>query len=236
MPSFPVAILAGGLATRMRPLTNTIPKALIEVSGRPFLFHQLDYLRRQGVDDVTICVGYKGEMIEDAAGNGSSFGLQLKYVYDGDILLGTAGALRRAIPFLGENFFVLYGDSYLPCDYRAVQKAYETRNKKALMTIINNENQWDKSNVMFRDNIIIEYNKSSPHPKMKHIDYGLSILCADVLSNYPSNTFLDLAEVYHNLSVQGDLTGYEVSQRFYEIGSPQGLKETEEYLSAQTHP
>ncbi|HVS26529.1 MAG TPA: nucleotidyltransferase family protein [Burkholderiales bacterium] len=233
LESFPAAILAGGLATRLHPVTRKIPKALIEVSGKPFICRQLDYLSRQGIVKVVVCVGYLGEQIEAAVGNGHASGLTVQYSHDGPTLLGTGGALRQALPLLGERFFVLNGDSYLPCDFRAVQQAFLQSSKPALMTVLHNEDQWDKSNVSFRDGRIVEYNKSAPRPEMAYIDYGLGILSAAALESYPKERAFDLSDVYHELSLADQLAGFEVSERFYEIGSPQGLKETEAYFSAR---
>lgn len=227
---FPVAILAGGLATRLRPITEKIPKALVEVAGKPFINRQLEYLRDQGITKVVLCVGYLGERIEESIGNGRAFNLDVAYSFDGPTLLGTGGALQQASALLGDDFFVLYGDSYLPCDFRAVQQAYIDSGKPALMTVLRNENQWDKSNVLYRDGRIVEYNKREPRPEMRHIDYGLGILARDVLSHYPQGQAFDLADVYHGLSLAGRLAGFEVSERFYEIGSHQGLKEAEQYF------
>jgi len=229
---FPVAILAGGLATRSRPITEKIPKALIEVAGKPFVYRQLDYLFRQGIAKVVVCVGYLGEQIETAIGDGRAFDLTVQYSFDGPVLLGTGGALRRALPLLGERFFVLYGDSYLPCDFHAVQRAFLESGKPALMAVLRNEGRWDKSNVLMRDGRMVEYDKRFPRPEMAHIDYGLGILSAAVLETYSENRAFDLADVYHELSLAGRLAGFEVSERFYEIGSPQGLKEAEAYFSA----
>ena len=229
----PVAILAGGLATRLQPVTRKIPKVLIEVAGKPFICRQLDYLFCLGVTRVVACVGHLGEQIESAVGDGRAFGLAVQYSYDGPVLLGTGGALRRALPLLGERFFTLYGDSYLPCDFRAVQQAFLKSDKPALMTVLHNEDQWDKSNVSFRDGRIVEYNKSAPRPEMTYIDYGLGILTAAALESYPKDRAFDLSEVYHELSLAGRLAGFEVTERFYEIGSSQGLKETEAYFSAR---
>ena len=233
--AFPVAILAGGLATRLRPLTQEIPKALIEVAGKPFIHHQLDYLARQGIANVVLCIGYRAEQIESAVGDGREFGLAVSYSHDGPVLLGTGGALKLALPKLGGSFFVLYGDSYLPCDFHAVQQAFLTRSKPALMTVLRNENRWDKSNVLFRDGQVVEYNKRAPRPDMTYIDYGLGILSAAALDLYPQGQAFDLADVYHELSIAGHLAGFEVSanERFYEIGSPQGLKEAEAYFSTR---
>lgn len=231
--AFPVAILAGGLATRLRPVTQNIPKALIEVAGRPFIHYQLDYLSRQGIANVVLCVGYRGEQIESTVGDGHEYGLKVHYSHDGPVLLGTGGALKQALPKLGRRFFVLYGDSYLPCDFRAVQQAFLKRGKLALMTVLRNENRWDKSNVLFREGQVVEYNKRAARPEMTYIDYGLGILSATALDPYPQDRAFDLADVYHQLSIAGQLAGFEVSvdERFYEIGSPQGLKEAEAYLS-----
>ena len=228
---FPVAILAGGLATRLRPITEKIPKALIEVAGRQFICRQLDYLRGQGILRVVLCTGFLGEQIEAAVGDGSAFGLDVCYSPDGPTLLGTGGTLKRALPLLGGRFFVLYGDSFLPCDFHDVQQAFVSGGRPALMTVLLNGNRWDKSNVLFHDGQIIEYNKHAPRPEMEYIDYGLGILTAEVLSAYPAGRTFDLAEVYHQLSLAGKLAGHEVHERFYEIGSHEGLKEAEMYFS-----
>lgn len=228
---FPVAILAGGLATRLRPITEKIPKALIEVAGRPFIFRQLDYLRGQSIARVVLCTGYLGEQIEAAVGDGHVFGLDVCYSPDGPTLLGTGGALKRALPSLGERFFVLYGDSFLPCNFHEVQQAFVSSDRPALMTVLRNDDRWDKSNVLFRGGQIVEYNKRAPRPEMEYIDYGLGILSAEVLGGYPAGRPFDLAEVYHQLSLAGKLAGHEVHERFYEIGSHEGLTEAGIYFS-----
>jgi hypothetical protein len=225
-----VAILAGGLATRLRPITETIPKALVEVAGKPFIVHQLGYLREQGISQVVLCVGYLGDMIRDVVGNGASLGLKVSYSEDGPNLLGTGGALAKAIDLLGDHFFVLYGDSFLPLNFSVVQSAYEKSKLPALMTVLKNQNQWDKSNVLFVDGQLLEYNKRAPRPEMTYIDYGLGVLSASVLEQYSAGQGFDLADIYQDLSLQGRLAGLEVLERFYEIGSHVGLKETEEYL------
>jgi NDP-sugar pyrophosphorylase family protein len=230
IPMLPVAILAGGLATRLHPITQTIPKALVDVAGQPFILRQLAYLHMQGIREVVLCVGYLGEMIEAVVGDGDRIGLKVRYSHDGPILLGTGGALKKAVPLLGDDFFVLYGDSFLPIDFVAVQQAYLASGQRALMTVLQNANQWDTSNVLFTDGRLVEYNKRSPRAAMSHIDYGLGLLAAEVLSNYPATEAFDLADVYQDLSGQGRLCGMEVYQRFYEIGSHTGLQETETYF------
>ena len=228
----PVAILAGGLATRLRPITKKIPKALIQVAGKPFIFHQLQYLHKEGIRKVVLCLGYLCEMIEKEVGDGSKFDLDITYSYDGDFLLGTGGAIKKALSLLDENFYVLYGDSFLPIHYRPVEETFLKSKKPALMTVILNENKWDKSNVIFKDGLVLEYNKEEPKPAMKFIDYGLGILSKSLFDNYEEKVVFDLADLYHLLSIQNRLAGFEVNERFYEIGSHQGIKEAELYLSA----
>jgi NDP-sugar pyrophosphorylase family protein len=228
---FSVAILAGGLATRLGGITKNIPKALIQVSGKPFVCHQLDYIRRQGVINVVMCIGHLGEQIEAVVKDGAAFNLKVRYSSDGPKLLGTGGALRQALPLLGEHFFVLYGDAYLPCDFWAVQKAFVQCGRPALMTVLRNKDRWDSSNVLFRDGVVVEYNKRARHLDMAHIDYGLSILSSSVLAHYREKEVFDLADLYHELSLSKRLAGFEVTERFYEIGSLQGLKDAETYFS-----
>jgi len=227
---FPVAILAGGLATRLHPITETIPKVLVDVAGKPFIIRQLNYLREQGISHVVLCIGHLGYMVRDVVGSGESFGLTVSYSEDGLPLLGTGGALTKALLHLGDEFFVLYGDSFLPVNFSAVQTAYENRKLPALMTILKNLNQWDKSNVQFLNGELLEYNKRAPRPEMTYIDYGLGVVSASLLRKCPVGQSFDLADFYHELSLRGQLAGLEAHERFYEIGSHTGLKETEEYF------
>jgi N-acetyl-alpha-D-muramate 1-phosphate uridylyltransferase len=232
-----VAILAGGLATRLRPLTETIPKALVEINGEPFLAHQLRLLARNGIRRVTLCVGYLGEMVESYAGDGSRFGLELTYSPDGPSLRGTAGAIAQARHLLGESFFVLYGDSYLPCDYRAVEQAFRAGGRRALMTVFPNGGRWDTSNVQFEGGRILAYNKKLRTPEMRHIDYGLGVFQSAAFERVPAQGANDLADLYQDLLRQGELAGLEVPQRFYETGSFSGIRELSAYLTEQQgHP
>jgi NDP-sugar pyrophosphorylase family protein len=230
----PVAILAGGLATRLRPITERIPKSLVEVAGEPFLAHQLRLLVRQGIRDVVICAGYLGEMIQDFAGDGKSFGLRIRYSFDGPVLLGTAGALKRALPLLGEQFFTIYGDSYLPENYPAVGRFFLESAQAGLMTVYRNEGQWDTSNVEFHGGRIQRYDKKSRRPEMQYIDYGLGAFRASAFDQVPGDEPLDLATLYQRLLADGQLAGYEVRERFYEVGSFAGLEELSNLLSQ--HP
>ena len=230
----PVVILAGGLATRLRPITESIPKSLVDVAGEPFVCRQLRYLKSQGVTTIVMCIGYLGEMIIELVGNGQSFGLKVLYSLDGAKLLGTGGAIKRAVKEfpkeLDQAFFVLYGDSFLPIEFESVEQKFYASNKPALMTVMKNFNQWDKSNVLFDEMNLVEYNKFQPKAEMSHIDYGLSILKASVLNNYLLGESFDLALVFQELSVHEHLVGFEVFERFYEIGSHTGLVETIEYF------
>ena len=226
----PAVILAGGLATRLYPLTEAIPKALIDVAGQPFLSHQLLRLKDQGVRRVLLLVGHLGDMIARQYGDGSQFGLSLEYSFDGPVLLGTAGAIRRAMPLLPERFFVLYGDSYLTCDFSAVARAFSQSEARALMTVYRNENRYDTSNVDFDGARIVRYDKRHRTPTMRHIDYGLGAFERSVFAALPADTAYDLATVYQDLLAARQLAAFEVHERFYEIGSHQGLEETARFL------
>jgi len=226
----PIAVLAGGLATRLHPETRTIPKALLEVAGKPFIYHQLALLKSKGITEVVICAGHLGEQIREFLKSGSGLGLKIKYSFDGKTLLGTGGALRKAAPLLGDVFWVTYGDSYLDTDYTAILDYFHAHNKPGLMAVIKNENRWDKSNVLYSGGQILNYDKKNPTPDMKHIDYGLAVLRMEALAKIPAGRAFDLADLYKDLISRGEMLGYEVRQRFYEIGSPEGLRETRIYL------
>jgi NDP-sugar pyrophosphorylase family protein len=223
----PVAILAGGLATRLRPVTEKIPKSLVPVAGKPFLAHQLELLHARGIRHAVLCLGYLGEMIQRDFGDGRAFGVRLDYSFDGPKLLGTGGAIRRALPLLGGEFFVLYGDSYLPVDYHAVANFFQRSGKLGCMTVYRNEGRYDTSNVVFRDGEIAVYDKKKRRPEMLHIDYGLSLFKKTVFDSYSAEQVFDLAEVMGRLVGEKQLAGYEVPERFYEMGSPSGLAELE---------
>jgi NDP-sugar pyrophosphorylase family protein len=227
--SLPVVILAGGLATRLRPMTEKIPKALVEVGGRPFLEHQIALLKRNAITEVILCLGHLGEMIEERYGNGDGFGVRITYSFDGPQLLGTGGAIQNAAEVLPDAFFVLYGDSYLPVGYQAVAAAFNEAGKPALMTVFSNSDAWDRSNVWFEQDCIRLYSKRQKLPQMHHIDYGLIICRKKIFDESPGVPF-DLADKLENLSRRGELAGHEVHQRFYEIGSPAGLAELNQLL------
>jgi D-sedoheptulose 7-phosphate isomerase len=233
MADVPVTLLAGGLATRLRPATESIPKALVEVAGRPFIDHQLALLRRKGIRRVVLCLGHHGEMVEAHLGDGSAHDLELRYSHDGPRLLGTGGALRRAAPLLGELFWVVYGDSYTDIDYRGALSAFRAPDLLGLMTVFRNDDRWDRSNVVFRDGRLLRYDKRSRTPEMTHIDYGVALLRGAALERIPPGQPYDLADLYRALVDEGRMAGYEVSRRFYEIGSPEGLEETRAFFEKE---
>lgn len=244
----PVAILAGGLATRLRPITETIPKSLVPVAGKPFLAHQLELLRSRGIRRAVLCIGYLGEMIQREFGAGEKFGVKLDYSFDSPNrsetkarrpadspkLLGTGGAIKRALPLLGNEFFVLYGDSYLPAAYAPIAEIFHRSGKLGCMTVYRNEGKYDTSNVVFRNGEIVVYDKKVKLPEMHHIDYGLGLFKAGAFEVCPANQPFDLAEVIGKLVREKQLAGFEVHERFYEIGSPAGLAELESLLQSKS--
>ena len=250
LSQIPVAILAGGLAMRLRPITEKIPKSLVPVAGRPILAHQLEMLHAQGIRHAVLCIGFLGEMIQREFGD-EACGIKLDYSFDvpepkhGQLaseathrleacattkLLGTGGAIKRALPKLGEEFFILYGDSYLPIPYAPVAEFFHRSGKPGLMTVYRNEGLYDTSNVVFADGEIKVYDKKARLPEMRHIDYGLSLFKSSVFEAYPADEKFDLAEVMGKLVREKQLAGYEVLERFYEMGSPAGLAELEKLL------
>lgn len=231
--SLPVAVLAGGLATRLGPVTERIPKCLVEVAGSPFAEHQIRLLRASGLADIVFLVGHLGEMVRDRLGDGSRWGVRLRYAFDGPRRLGTGGAVHQALGLLGPGFLVLYGDSYLECDYGAVERSFLAARCRGLMTVCRNDGRWDRSNVQFAGGRILRYDKRDTDAAMRHIDYGLGAFTASAFDGWPAGAEFDLADVYRRLLAEGDLAAYEVDGRFYEIGSPAGLAETSDYLAAK---
>lgn len=229
----PVALLAGGLATRLRPITEKVPKLLVEVAGEPFFSHQIRLLKSAGLTRLVLCVGYLGEKIVELYGDGSRWGVRLDYAFDGPKLLGTGGALIAALPKLGDAFYVLYGDSYLPIDYRAVGDAFLRSGRLGLMTVYENRGRYDTSNVWFEGGELKVYDKKQRLPQMHHIDYGLGVFRAAAFDGFPRDAVVDLAAVQTQLCRRGQLAGYEIAQRFYEIGSHEGLAELDTLLRSR---
>jgi NDP-sugar pyrophosphorylase family protein len=227
----PIAVLAGGLAKRMRPLTEQLPKALLEVAGEPFVAHQLRLFAREGIRHVKLLVGYCWEQIEHFVGDGGRFGVEVDYIVDGPTLLGTGGAVCHALDRLGPEFLVTYCDSWLDAPYAPVVEAFQASGQPALMCVFRNENRWDASNVQFGNGIIRRYSKKIRLPEMHHIDWGLGMLKASAVASRPLGEPWDLAELYEELSIYGRLAGHEMTRRFYEIGSFTGFAEVNRLLS-----
>lgn len=227
----PVALLAGGLATRLGSLSAQTPKALIDIDGRPFIDHQLDLLQSSGIRRVVICLGHMGRQIEDYLGDGDRREMEIRYSYDGPRLLGTGGALCQALPMLGDLFWIMYGDSYMDIDYRAVMASFNRVGAAAMMTVIRNDDSWDRSNARFEDGRLTCYDKVNRTRDMRHIDYGVQILRREALSQLVAGERCDLADVYRGLVAHGRMMGFEVFNRFYEIGTPEALEETRRHLA-----
>jgi NDP-sugar pyrophosphorylase family protein len=226
----PVAILCGGLGTRMRPLTETVPKAMLPVNGEPFVAHLLRLLASRGVERVVLCISHLGEMIEAFVGDGAAYGLAAAYSDDGPVRVGTAGAIKRALPLLGERFLLTYGDSYLPADYAAIERRFIESGAEALMTVWRNRDELAPSNVAMRDGAIAAYRKNAHDPAFEYIDYGIGGFTHAAFDGVPADVPSDLATVVERTIRDGTIVAYEVNERFYEIGSPEGLRETERLL------
>jgi MurNAc alpha-1-phosphate uridylyltransferase len=229
----PVAILMGGLGTRLGDLTKKLPKCLIEINGKPFIDWQMDNLIQSGYTDYVFCVSHKSEMIQDYLGDGHQLGVNIKYSFDGPLLLGTGGAIKKALPLLGNNFAMIYGDSYLPINYFAAEQNFLSSRMQAEMTVYKNQNNFDSSNVEFSNQELINYDKINQSAKMKHIDYGLSYFRSSAFELVSDLEVFDLGSLYHSLAQNGMLGGYEVFERFYEIGSLVGIKDFSEYFEGK---
>lgn len=225
-----VCILAGGRGVRLGELTAAVPKPLVRVAGRPFIEHQLELLRRYGARRIVVCTGYLGDQLEEVLGDGSRFGLELSYSRDEDEPAGTAGAIRLALNLLGPEFLVLYGDTYLRIDYGEVARRFRSAGRPGLMTVLRNRGRWGPSNAVLAGGLVVAYDKEAPPAGAEWIDYGLLAFRRAVFLELAAS---DLSDMTHELALRGELAGYAASKRFYEIGTPQGLSETERFLARQ---
>lgn len=228
-----VAILAGGLASRLGSLTLGQPKSMVKILGKPFLEYQLEILRRGGIKDIVLSVGYLGEQIENYFGDGSGLGVNIRYSYESKKLLGTAGALKRAERLLEDPFFTMYGDSYLFLDFNAVMSWFELQDKLALMTVYKNYDCYDKSNTVVEGKLVKKFSKREKPDDMVYIEYGANIFRKKVLEMIPQDATYSLDNLFPRLVEKQELLAYEVNERFYEIGSLQGLREFEKYMSGK---
>ena len=227
-------ILAGGLGTRLRPLTETTPKAMTPVLGRPFIDYEMDLLKRGGVDDFVICVGHLGDAIEKHLGDGRSKGVRIAYSYDGPSLLGPAGALKRAEPFLGESFLVTYGDAYLRAPYGKLMGALASSGRLGVMAVFKNENRYGTSDLVVEGGMVVKYDKRNRVDGMDWINFGVSALRKDALGMIPPGRACGEEEFYGALIARGELLAFQVKDRFYEIGTPASLAEFERFLAGVT--
>ena len=239
---FQVVVLMGGLGTRLKDYTRECPKSLVDVCGKPFFDHQLDLLIAWGFKKFVFLIGYRADMIEEYYGDGSSRNISIKYSYDGEKLLGTGGAVRRALDLLEDDFLLIYGDSFMDIDYAETLYRYErgkAEGARALMTVLRNNNRFDKSNVVMDGGRLVLYDKHGPVPEMDYIDYGVSVYDRSLFEKYPVDEAFDIADIQHELSVAGKLTAQIVTKRFYEIGSPASLAEFSQYVTkrfGESHP
>ena len=226
----PLVLLCGGLATRLGDCARTVPKSLIEVAGEPFIFHQLRLLKREKIGRVVICAGHLGDQIQKEIQNGSQFGLDIGYSFDGEKLLGTGGAIKQALPLLSDVFWVMYGDSYLDTTFSPILNFFFAHQKKSLITIFKNENKWERSNIDWNGKEILKYNKKHPDPSMKYVDCGLGIMRKSAFSPWLDRMTFDLSDLQEDLVQEHEMLGHEVHQRFFEVGSIKGLEETRQYI------
>lgn len=227
-------VLAGGLATRMRPHTLTLPKSMLPVAGRPFVDWQLERLAESGMRDVVMCIAHLGEPIRAHVGGGERYGLRVAWSNEGDKLLGTAGALRAAMHLLAPAFIVTYGDSYLPFDYAEPLRILQAHDDcDGVMAVYKNDGKWEPSNVVTDGAWIIRYEKGTREPAFDHIDYGATALRRDVIESLPRGAFRGLDDVGRGLAQRKRLRACVARDRFFEIGSPEGLAELELNLRAR---
>jgi N-acetyl-alpha-D-muramate 1-phosphate uridylyltransferase len=226
----PVLILAGGLGTRLGELTESIPKVLVEVANKPFIYHQLKLLESNGIKEIVVALGHFGEKVQNYVEGLDDINMQINYSFDGDKLLGTGGAILNSLTLLSDPFYIMYGDSFLDIDYFEIAKYFLKKDKKALMTVLKNKNHWDRSNIEFSDEKILNYDKENITDRMEYVDYGLGILRKSAFENYSDGEKFDLAELYKKLINRNEMMAFEVKKRFYEVGSFIGINETSEYI------
>jgi len=224
-----LVLLAGGMATRLYPVTLEVPKSLIEINGKPFIQYQIDLIKSKGINNIVLCLGNFAKPIEDYLNDGKSNDMNILYSYDGETLLGTGGAIKKAFPLLSDPFMIIYGDSYLNIEYIDIMEYFNNFDKLGLMTVLKNENKWDKSNIVFKDGKIVKYEKVDD-VEFDYIDYGFNILRKNSFTPFMKEDRFDLKDIFKDLISKGELLGYEVFNRFYEIGSFNGIEETKEYL------
>jgi len=228
-----IVILCGGLATRLGNLAKNTPKSMMEINSKPFLEHQIEKLKKQGLKDIVLCVGHLSRQIEEYFGNGKKFGVKIKYSYDGEKQLGPIGAVKNAESLLDDDFFIMYGDSYLSVDFQKAYSDFKKTNKSALMVVYKNQDKYDKSNLIVDNNMVIGYGAEDKTKEMIFIDYGTSVLSKKTLESVPENTMYSTGEFFSELIKKNQLCAYEAKKRFYHIGNLEALEELEKYIKNQ---
>lgn len=226
-----VAILAGGMGTRLRPMTEKIPKPMVEAAGKPFLEHEISLLKQGGILDYVLCVGYRGEQVEEYFGDGRRWGVRVRYSYDGEELMGAAGALKRAEPLLHDRFFVTYGDAYLRADYRRMMAAFVASGSLAMMAVLHNKNRYGNSDLDVRAGRVVRYDKKAGGKGLEWVNFGVSAMRKRALDFIPKGRACGEEEFYGKLIERGELRAYPVRNRFYEIGTPKSLAEFERFFA-----
>lgn len=224
-----LVILCGGLATRLGLLAKKIPKSMILVDGKPFLEYQIEYAKQFGINDIVLCVGHISNYIENYFDDGHAFGVSIRYSYDGDKLLGPIGALKRASSYLDDVFFSLYGDSFVFVDYKNMYDVFFKKNKIGMMSVFQNFDKTDSSNLVVCDGRVVKYNNEKTKD-MTFIDYGVSIFRKKALDFIPKNIFFSTKDFYSKLVDLNELLAYEMKKRFYHIGNPSALKEFRSFV------
>lgn len=228
------AILAGGLGTRLGHMTQTTPKPMVLVNGKPFLEHEIGLLKRSGIGDFVLCVGHFGEKVEDYFGDGGKLGVRVTYSYDGPKLMGPAGALKRAEPLLEDRFFVTYGDAYLRADYRMMMDVLVDSGRLGVMAVYENHGMYGKSDVVVRDGEVVRYDKGDAGRVMEWVNFGVSALSKRALSLVAPGKECGEERFYGELIKRHELLAFPVNDRFYEIGTPDSLRDFERFISSQT--
>jgi N-acetyl-alpha-D-muramate 1-phosphate uridylyltransferase len=232
-----VAILAGGLGTRLMPLTRNLPKPMVPVLGRPFLEHQITLLQRHGATDIVLLVGHLGDAIRAYFGDGSRFGIRILYSDEGDARLDTAGAVKHAESLLDDAFMVLFGDSYLPVDYAQISREFLARGTRGMMVVYRNDNRFDTSDVAVEDGLVTAYQKYPPLPGAVYINYGLTLLKRETLAVMTPGQSISLQDFLQPFVREHAIAAWEATKRFFEIGSLAGLSELESHLcQPDSHP
>jgi NDP-sugar pyrophosphorylase family protein len=223
-------ILAGGKGTRLRPLTYRIPKPMVHISGKPFLQHQMEFIKSFCIYEVLLLVGYLGDHIVKYFGNGAEFGVDIDYAYE-KTPLGTGGALKNAESQLAGEFLLLNGDTLLPIDYGELIQYFRRHNRIGAIAVYSNSEKIAPNNIAIgKSNLVMTYNKKNSQG-MTHIDAGVMVFKKEVVDLIPGDQICSLEEeIFHKLIRAKQLVAFSTNQRFYDIGSFKGLEGIKEIL------